>query len=66
MEKTITDEYCPKCGACAYHYDVDETSFEPDGKGHYYVDYVCENSDCKNRFRMYYHFKYEITDKYTL
>ena len=62
MEKTICDIVCPKCkGVNTFIVGTDEIEFEPDGTGHYYADVNCH---CGHGFRMYYKFKYEITDTY--
>lgn len=56
----ILDVPCKHCGSTnTYQYDTDEKEFSYDGTGHYYVDYACES--CKERFRVYFDFKYKIT-----
>lgn len=63
--KTIDDVMiCPDCKSDnCYSYDTDEVEFSYDGTGHYYVN--CQCRECKNTFRLYAKFKYEITDSYT-
>lgn len=60
-DATILDALdCPECGSDnTYEYNTDEIEFSYDGTGHYYVD--CQCKDCKNSFRRYIHFKYQIT-----
>lgn len=55
MDRTIEDIVCPYCGS--FHtqiYGTDELDFSPD----------CECGDCHKSFRMFYKFKYQITDSY--
>ena len=63
MDITIEDIVCPYCGS--FHtqiYGTDELDFSPDGTGFYSPD--CECCDCHKSFRMFYKFKYQITDSY--
>lgn len=63
MEDTITDIVCTKCGS--YHTTIigtDEIEFDADGTGHYFADVACY--DCNKSFRMYYNFKYKITQSW--
>ena len=62
MEKTICDIVCPKCGGFdTVITGTDEIDFDANGTGHYYADVNCR---CGHDFRMYYKFKYEITNAY--
>lgn len=55
---------CPKCGSNnCYSYNTDEIELDYDNTGHYFVDCCCK--DCKNNFRLYTRFKYELTDVHT-
>lgn len=57
----IEDIKCPKCGSINTNiYGIDELDFGPNGFGFYSPDISC--SDCKHCFRIWYNFKYELTD----
>lgn len=65
MATTIDDVMiCPKCNSSNTNsYSTDELEFDSDGTGHYYID--CRCADCGNYFRLYTHFKYDITSART-
>lgn len=52
---------CPYCNNenCPI-IDTDEIEFEDNGTGHYFIDSYCP--ECEAYFRIYTHFKYEITE----
>jgi len=62
IDKVITEEDCPKCGACTYRVNIDEVEFDENNIGRVHIDYACEN--CDNYFRVHYNFNYEVTKKY--
>ena len=64
MNKYLYEINCPKCGHFDCHYSqTDELEFSPDGKGYYYG--YCWCPECKQNFKHYFEFKYEITREWS-